>query len=836
VSDLARGTPHMTNLWLDARYAGRMMAKTPGLSAIIVLTLALGIGATTVVFSIANTLMLRPLPVPHASRIVAVGFQEKGNPLGLGSLSYAELRDFQSQSGDVFASLFGNAGRMSGFGMQGHPADQVLSNYVSGNFFTGLGVKPALGRLFAPGEGEQIGAPRTAVLSYTFWKSHLGGDAGVVGQQVLVNGRPTEVIGIAPEGFHGALPSLVDIQLYLPLSIVAEDQAGAPGAYQNGNLFTNRTDRELSVLGMLKPDISVAQAQSAVRLVQARLASQYSKDEKGLEMEVLSAPSGVPESGILRLIAVLFVGLSWMVLLLACMNVANVLMARATTRQQEMAVRSALGAPRTWLIRQMLVEPVLLALLGAAVGMLAARWTMAAIFALPAWARQRADFVILKFSFDWRVFLIAFGGAILGGMAAGMWPAVRAGRADLNLVLHQGTRTETGGAERHRLRNILVVAQVAGSLALLIAAGFFVKTLRGAQHAYLGFDPAHLVICTMDPHEIGYDPTRSTQFYRELKTRVAALPGVQSVSLSFGFPFLGIEYGTAVYVENRVILPGQQPPFIFHNVVDAEYFSNMRMPLLQGRAFTESDDDHTPRVAIINQTMARQLWPGENPVGKRFRAEKESSPLIEVVGLVSDGKYQNIMEDPQPWFYVPLLQEFQSLRAIVVRSSVRPESLITEVEHEIRTLAPGMPLFNSATGEEVLDQSQFILRVGMYLAGGMGLLGLFIAVVGVYGVVSYAAGQRTREVGIRIALGATPAQVLKLILSQGFRLIGAGLAAGLILGLLVTRGISHIFHGETGVIVFAVAAVLLAATGLLSCYIPTRRAMRLDPMAALRHE
>jgi predicted permease len=826
----------MTNLWQDVRYAGRMMAKTPGLSAIIVLTLALGIGATTVVFSIANTLLLRPLPVPHASRIVAVGFQQKGNPLGLGSLSYVELRDYQSQSGEVLGSVFGNIARMSGFGLEGHPAEQVLSSYVTGNFFTGLGVKPALGRLFAPGEGEQIGAPRTAVLSYTFWQSHLGGDPGVVGRQALVNGKPTQIIGIAPEGFHGAFPSLIDVQLYLPLSIVAEDEAAAPGAYQNGNLFTNRTDRELAVLGMLMPGVTVAQAQSAARLIQGRLASQYSKDEKGLVMEVLSAPSGVPESGILRLITVLFVGLSGMVLVLACMNVANVLLARATARQQEMAIRSALGAPRTWLIRQMLTEPVLLALLGAAAGMLAARWTMAAIFALPAWAKQRASFVILSFSFDWRVFLIAFGGAILGGIAAGMWPAIRAGRADLNLVLHEGTRSETGGAERLRLRNILVVAQVAGSLALLIAAGFFVQTLRRAQGAYLGFDPTHLVICAMDPHEIGYDRTRTTQFYRELKRRVAAMPGVQSVSVSFGFPFYGIEYGTNIYVENRVIPPGQQPPFILHNVVDPEYFSNLRMPLLQGRAFTESDDDQAPLVAIINQTMARQLWPGESPIGKRFRTEKESNPLVEVVGLVGDGKYQNIMEDPQPWFYVPLRQEFQSLRVIVVRSALPPQNLIAEVEREIRTLAPGMPLFNSATGEQVLDQAEFIFRLGVYLAGGMGLLGLCIAVVGVYGVVSYAATQRTREVGIRIALGAMPADVLKLILGQGLRLIAAGLAAGVILGWIVTRSISHIFHGYTGVIVFAVATVLLAVTGFLACYVPAQRAMWLDPMTALRHE
>ncbi len=821
----------MGALWQDIKYAVRMLAKTPGLSAIVVLTLALGIAATTVIFSVANTLLLRPLPIPHASRLVAVGFQQQGNPLGLGQLSYVEWRDYQSQSGEVFAALVGNIGRLSAFGLEGHPAEQVLSNYVTGNFFSGLGVKPALGRLLAPGEGEQIGAPRTVVLSYAYWKSHLGGDPGVVGQQALVNGKATEIIGIAPEGFHGAGLSLIDVQLYLPLSIVAEDELPS---YKNGNLFTNRPSRELAVLGMLKPGISVARAQSAARLIQARLASQYSKDEKGLVMEVLSAPSGIPESGILRLIAALFVGLSGMVLLLACMNVANVLLARATTRQQEMAIRSAMGASRARLIRQMLTEPVLLAQLGAAAGMLAAQWAMAAIFSLPAFARQ--SFVTLKFDFDWRVFLMAFGCATLGGIAAGMWPAIRVGRANLSLVLHAGGRSDSGGAERHRLRNILVVAQVAGSLALLIAAGFFVQTLRRAQHAYLGFDPTHLVVCAMDPHEIGYDRTRTTQFYQELNTRIAALPGVQSASLSFGGPFVGLEYSANVYAENRVIPPGQQPPLIFHNVVDPEYFSTLRIPLLQGRAFTDFDDDHAPLVAIVNQTMARQLWPGENPIGKRFRTETDSDPLIEVVGLAGDGKYQNIGEDPQPWFYIPSRQEFQPYRALMVRSAAPPESLIPEVEGEIRSLAPGLPVSNSATMEQILDLAQIYFRLGVYLAGGTGLLGLFIAVVGVYGVVSYGAMQRTREVGVRMALGATPANVLKLILRQGLRLIAAGVGAGAILGWLLTRAMSHIFHGDTGVLVFFIAAALLSLVALVACYVPARRATRVDPMIALRYE
>jgi len=821
----------MGTFWQDIKYAARMMAKTPGLSAIVVLTLALGIAATTVVFSVANTLLLRPLSVPHASRLVAVGFQQQGNPIGLGGLSYAEWRDYQSQSGDVFAALVGTIGRLSAFGLEGHSAEQVLSDYVTGNFFNGLGVKPTLGRLMAPGEGEQIGAPRTAVLSYAYWKSHLGGDPGVVGQQALVNGKPTEIIGIAPEGFHGAGPSIVDVQLYLPLSIVAEDELPS---YQNGNLFTNRPSRELGVLGMLNPGVSVARAQVAARTIQERLASQYPKDEKGLVMEILSASSGVPESGILRLGAALFAGLSGMVLLLACMNVANVLLARATTRQQEMAVRSAMGAYRTRLIRQMLTEPVLLAQLGAAAGMLAAQWALAAIFSLPDFARQ--SFVTLKFDFDWRVFLMAFGGATLCGIAAGMWPAIRVGRANLSLVLHAGGRSDSGGAERHRLRNILVVAQVAGSLALLIAAGFFVQTLRRAQHAYLGFDPTHLVVCAMDPHMIGYDRTRTTQFYQELNNRIAALPGMQSASLSFGGPFQGLEYSINVYAENRVIPPGQQPPLIFHNVVDPEYFSTLRIPLLQGRAFTDFDDDHAPLVAIVNQTMARQLWPGENPIGKRFRTETDSTPLIEVVGLAGDGKYQNIGEDPQPWFYVPSRQEFQPFRALMVRSAAPPESLIPEVEGAIRTLAPGLPVSNSATMEQVLDLAQIDFRLGVYLAGGTGLLGLFIAVVGVYGVVSYSATQRTREVGVRMALGATPADVLKLILRQGLRLIAAGLVAGAILGWLLTRAISHIFHGDTGVLVFFIAAALLSVVALVACYVPARRATRVDPMIALRYE
>lgn len=818
----------METLWHDVRYAARMLAKTPALTAVIAITLAIGIGANTVIFSIVNGFLLRPLPVPHASQVVAVATEQKGAPLGLDQLSYADLRDFQSQLKGTFSSLVGYQLSLAGFNAGDHPVRATVS-YVTGNYFAGLGVKPELGRLFFPGEGENSGAPSLVVLGYDFWKAQLGGDRTVVGREARVNGKGTTIIGVAPEGFHGTHP-VVRTEIYLPLSMMA----GGPSS----GFWTDRGSRTLRVLGRMEPGVTLAQARSSTEVVAARVAAEYPKTDRGISMLVVPERLARPVAEahqVVPVICALFLVLAGLVLLLACLNVANILLARSSVRRKEMAIRAALGAGRWRMIRQILTETIVVSLLGGAAGVVLADWASSAISSVPI---QSEVPVTLNFAFDWRVFFFALAAAILGGLATGLWPALRAGRTNLGIVLHEGGRSDAANAGRSGMRNGLVAVQVAGALMLLIAAGFFVRTLQRLENSYMGFDPKNVVNVSMDPSEIGYSESQSKAFYRELKDRVAALPGVQSVSLAFSVPMGTMSDADTAYIENHPVPVGEQPPVLLDNLVGPNYFATMRTPLAQGRAFTKSDDEKAPLVAIVNQTMARRFWPNESAIGKRFSIRGQSGPFAQIVGVAANGKYETAYESSQPFFYLPLAQNFSPLEVLQVRSSTAPQALLADVQKQIRDLAPELPLFNSQTMEHSLEGPDgfLLFRLGAMLAGAMGLLGLVLAVVGVYGVISYSVSLRTHEIGIRMALGAQPGEILRRVLGQGLRLIGIGMIAGLVTGWALTRYMAHVFQGEAGWLTFLVAAELLGAVALWACYVPARRAMRLAPMAALRHE
>jgi predicted permease len=422
----------------------------------------------------------------------------------------------------------------------------------------------------------------------------------------------------------------------------------------------------------------------------------------------------------------------------------------------------------------------------------------------------------------------------------GVWPAVRAGRADVNSVLHGAGRSDTAGVSRHRVRSVLVVAQVCGSLVLLIVAGLFVRSLAGAQHAYLGFQPDHVLNVVLDPKEVGYDATRAKTFYRDLESRVGALPGVQSASLAYSVPMGTVNNGSSIYIEGHPLTPGQQPPVVSFNRVDAPYFSTMRVPVLRGRAFRENDDEKAPLVAIVNQTMANEFWPNEDPIGKRFSTKSATGPFAEVVGVTGDGKYVFMGWDHERYFYVPTAQDFTFYRTLQLRSSVPPETLIAQVQNTIRALDPNMPISDVRTMQQSLTGPNgfFIFRIGAILAAAMGILGLTLAVVGVYGVVSFAASQRTHEIGIRMALGADRTAILRLVLRQGLVLVMAGVLSGVLLAWALTRSMATLLIGvsPTDALTFATATLLLGGIGLWACYAPARRAMALDPMVALRYE
>lgn len=815
----------MSGLIQDLRFAVRQLRNKPGFAFTAVLTLALGIAANVTIFSAVNGLILRPLPVAHAEQIAVLAAQQQGAPLGVYFLSYPELLDLRKQA-NVFSDLFSFQVALGGMSAD-NKADHFVGSYVTGNYFSGLGVKPALGRLFLPGEGEHAGSEAQIVLGYSYWQKRFAGSSDVIGKQVLVDGKPATIIGVAPEEFHGTSFAL-NLDVYLPMSMAALDDP---------NMRTSRDDRQWIVMGRLKPGVPISQAQSSISLIAARLAGEYPATEKGINIQVvserLSHPVPMPNN-IVAVIAGLFLSLAVVVQLLACVNVANILLVRATARESEMAIRTAMGASRARLITQVLMECMLLAMFGAVVGIAlgtsATHW-MADL--------RLASFipVTLDFGLDWRVLTYAIAAALCTGVVVGLWPALRVARCNVNQALREGGRSGSAGAARHRVRSILVGAQMAASLVLLIIAGLFTRSLQAVQHLYLGFEPDHLLNVILDPHEIGYDQARTNAFYKELEDRARALPGVQSASLAYSVPMGNYSTGDAIKIEGRPTPIGQQPPVIVNNFVDAGYFETMKIPLQRGRAFTDFDNETSPHVAVVNQTMASQFWPNQDAIGKRFEAK---GSFWQVVGIAQNGKYAFIAEDARPFFYLPLKQSFVSMRVLQIRTSMAPQALIASVQQVIKNLDPGLPTFSLLTMNDSMAGANgfMIFRMGALLASCIGGVGLIMAAVGVYGVVAFAATQRTREFGIRVALGATRVQVLKLVLRQGLWVIAAGAALGVVATVGITRGIANLLVGvsATDPLTFIAATLFLAVVALYACYVPARRAMKLDPMVALRYE
>jgi len=830
----ARGVSSIEATIQDVRYGLRMAGKAPVLTAILAVTLALGIGVNTAIFSVLNGWLLRPLPVRAPEQIMVLAFQPKQTSES--KFSYPDLLDFEKQA-DAFSHLFAYAPGAAGLSAGRNPSEFAYSA-VTGNYFSALGVKPLLGRVLLPGEGETRGEELLVVLGYSFWQKRFGGDAAVVGKRVLVNGKPATVIGVTPKEFHGTFFAF-DMDGYLSLNAV-------PLVQGSSGFWTDRRNRELMVLGRLKAGVSVAQAQSSVELIGKRLAAQYPATNQGATVRVIPERLARPAplvTNFVPVIASLFLVLPALVLLLACLNVANILLARAAVRQRELATRAALGAGRGRLVRQMLTESVVLALLGGIGGVVLGEWAIGASGSMLRSVTSTTSSIAyrLDYSFDWRVFAYTLGAVVISGIFLGVWPAFRASRVDVNTLLHEGGRSDSGGVGPRAIRSALLVAQVAGSLMLLIVAGLFVRSLERAEHMYLGFDPDHVLNVMLDVHQIGYDETRGKAFYRELKDRVRAMPGVQSASLAFTVPLGMPSPASPVYVEGHPLAPGQVAPEVSFNRIDPAYLQSMRVPLLEGRAFKDSDNETTRPVAIVNQTMARRFWPNQEPLGERFSMKGPNGPFIEVVGLARDGQTMwHFSSEPQPYIYLPLAQDFTAFLSLQVRTTVPPESLILAVQGQIRDLAPDLPIFNAATMYQGIHGlgGLFLFRLAASLAGVLGILGLTLAAVGVYGVVSFGAVQRTREIGIRMALGATRREILVAIVRQGFQVILIGMATGLVgafaLSRLLRSMLLGVTPGDPGT--FIGVSLLLVTVALLASFIPARRATKLDPMVALRYE
>jgi len=822
----------METLLQDIRYGLRSLRKSPGLTAIVAATIAIGVGANTAMFSLVNGFLIRPLPVPSPDQLAVLAIQEKNSPLGAHGFSYPEFVAFRQQAA-ASCEVFGQALARGSLGLTSDGrTDRVSITAVSKNYFSGLGVNPALGRLILPNEGEGPGERPVLVLGYSLWQKRFGGDPSVIGKQVRIDGKPVEIVGVVPKQFHGSF-SIFEMDGYVPLSTIF------PSNGSGINFWSDRNPRLILAMGRLKPGVSMVKAQSLFDVISERQAEQYPASDKGFSVRVLPERRSRPipyANNSFFLISALFLVLSAIILLLACTNVVSILMAQTSSRMRELAIRTALGGSRRRLVRQILTETMLLASFGGLLGVLLGMWASSLSGAIhPSGVPLQLDF-----GFDWPVFAYAFGLVLFTGIFVGLAPALNATRSDVNAVLHQGNRNELRGYGRHGVRRDLMVLQVAGSLTLLIVAGLFVRSLQNAEHMNLGFNPDQVLNVTLDPKANDYNETQTREFYRELELKVRAMPGVQSASLASSVPISTFPSGQRIYVENRPVLPDRPVPKILFNRIDSGYFETMSIPVLLGRGFLDSDNERAPLVAVINQTMASRLWPGENPIGKRLSVESESGPFLGIIGVVRDSKYQSIAEDSQPYFYIPLEQNYTSFRILQVRSSVAPALLTGQMQREIRELNPAITVVDIRTMEESLQGATgfFIFRLGASLAAFIGTMGLILAVIGVYGMVSYTAARRTQEIGVRIALGANSYQILELIVGQGVRTVFMGVIAGLIAAWALTRTMSHLLVGISpdDPIVYIAVSVALSSVALVASYIPARRATKVDPMVALRYE
>ena len=808
----------------DVRFGLRMLRKNLSFTSVAVITLALGIGVNAAIFGVVDSFLLRPLPVVDPLQITILDRPQKQG-FALPLFSIPDYRDLRDQSTSAFSGMFSYLSKFDGLSVRGK-AERIRTSYVSGNFFSTLGIKPALGRFILPSEGNASGADPVMVLSYNYWREHFAADPEIVGTRVSVDGHSVTIVGVAPNEFYG-VNILVAPQAYLPLGMADH----AP------DFMTDRASRVVYVGARLRPGKSLEQAQASLDVIAQRLSQQYSDTDKDLAIRVFPELRArpIPQAGsLVVVISGLFLGLTAIVLLLACVNVANILLVRSTAREREMATRAALGAPRSRLVRQLLTESVLLALAGGVAGILFGNWGIRALGSI----NLRAN-LALQVGLDWRVLAYSLGIAILTGLIVGVVPALRVARRDLSAILRGGGRGLVGSQQR--LRTTLVVAQVAGSLMLLIIAGLFMRSLGAAQQTSLGFNPSNVINLSMDPKEMGYTAAQSREFYKTLIDHVRGLPGVLSVSTTAAVPMGYVFKNDTLAIDGYQSPSGQPAPNLLYNVISPDYFETMRIPMARGRIFTDADDEKAQYVAIVNETMAKRFWPDQDPLGRRFTMGREPKHTVQVVGIAKDSRFLGVTYPIDAHFYVPYLQHYEAnpLETVQVRTTEASELIIPEVERVIARLAPDLPVFDAQTMTEALNTlaGLLIFKIGAVLAAAFGILGLVLAVVGIYGVISYATSQRINEIGIRMALGADSQAVLRMILGEGIIIVGAGLTIGLVGALSAARVVRNfVAVSATDPLTYLIVSATLTLVSLLACYSPARRATKVDPMTALRYE
>ena len=823
----------MENLRQDIRYAIRMLAKNPGITALAVLALALGIGANTAIFSLVNAVLLRPLPgVTDADQLVQFERLQRGRVMyNFGYPDYLDYRD-QNQS---FSGLAAHCA--TPVSLTGGTTERIRGDLVSGNYFSVLGVKPALGRLLFPEDDLTPGAHPVAVLSYDLWQTAFNSDPEAIGETINLNGHDFTVLGVAAKDFKGTVTG-ASFDVWVPMAmqpqIIPRMSAG---------ILQDRSAGWISLFGRLKPGILPEQAQAEMRTIASQLESSYPATNEGRSLSVitgfgLDADDRADYAKFLGLL----LGVVGLLLLIACGNVANLLLVRAASRRREIAVRLALGATRARLMRQLLTEGLLLSVLGGALGLLLAPWTADLVVALqqPAYALRG-----INLSLDLKVLAFTVLVSLLTGIVFGLVPALQSSKPDLVTSLKDGAKP--AGRRRSRLQKLLVVSQVSLSLVLLIGAGLAVRTMQKVLATDRGFETENLLLMSLDLSIQGYTEPQGKALYDQLLKRLEAVPGIQSASLAKTVPPNDWSDRLSIFYE------GQAPPQevlrgrddlglrVDANRIAPHYFRTLGIPLLQGREFTDQDKEGTLDVAIISDKLAQKLWPGESAIGRRIAIpvySGPSRPSVEIIGVAKDTKYRSLMTEAPLLLYLPESQNYDGRATLVVRTATDATAFVSAIRNEVNALDKNLPLFAVKTMSDQIASTLWQQRMAAGLIGIFGLLALVLAAVGLYGVIAHSVAQRTQEIGIRMALGATSTDVLKLVVKEGLALAIIGVIVGIAAAFACTRLMSSVLYGvgATDITTFIVASALLAVVALAASYIPARRAAKVDPCVALKYE
>ena len=826
------GSNLIKDLRQDLRYGLRVLIKNPGFTAIAVLTLALGIGANTAIFSVVNAVLLRPLPYKDSDRLVMVWEvdQKKGvNHVQVSAPNYVDWRD-QNEVFEQMAAAFARPD--TGVNLtDGTNPEWVQAAVTTGNLFSVLGIQPALGRAFLP-EEEKQGNNRVAILSDSLWRRHFNGDRSIVGKAITLDSRSYTVVGVLPADFDFPTPHSVDsaakpkgpVELYIPAVL---------GKHRGGHNYR--------VIARLKPGVTLQQAQAHMNTVAARLQQQYPDQQAGMGASVVSLSEQVV--GKVRMALFIMLGAVGFVLLIACANIANLLLARSAQRYREFAIRAALGASRSRIVKQVLGENLLLALMGGALGVLVAFWGIGALVSL-----SPVDFPRLhETHIDARVLGFSFMLSIATGFVLGLAPALQLSSPNLNNSLKDGGGRSGEGIRQRRVRGFLIVSEVALSLVLLVGAGLLLRSFIRLQENSLGFDPARVLTVQLSLPGARYgERAQAAPFYEQLLQRTRSLPGVQSVGLTNYLPLSGSDSGTSFNIEGRPPLPAGEFLEAAPRWISPDYFRALGITILRGRALSEQDIASDRHVALINETMARRFWPGEDPIGKRITMESPEKPVWhEIVGVVADVRHTALDAESEPEMYYPYLfpseadsSPWTSMYLVVRANHDDSSGLAVALRREVLAVDKDQPVYNVASMAQLMSTSLSQRRFNMQLVGFFAAVALMLAAVGLYGVMSYVVTQRTHEIGLRMALGAQARDVLKLVVKQGMALALVGVVIGLIASLALTRLMKNLLFGvsTTDPATLAGVALLLILAALLACYLPARRATKVDPLVALRYE